>query len=155
MSFTFHVDEKLLKKYGAVLEDFEGEELEIVSGNRIHKIKNEAHIGIDCNINDGEVISETKKLQVTADAEWFEVKMDGIPIPPNLTFSRHAWSEGTHDLEIRARNEHGFEKTKRVFAHRQAGSFRKLVTGFIKRESRLPHPPRLNLGAELSDISAF
>ncbi|MFY9422701.1 MAG: hypothetical protein WAP91_06835 [Bacilli bacterium] len=158
VSFTFHVDEKLLKKYGAVLEDFEGEELEIVSGNRIHKIKNEAHIGIDCNINDGEVISETKKLQVTADAEWFEVKMDGIPIPPNLTFSRHAWSEGTHDLEIRARNEHGFEKTK-TLSFSLTGkpevsgklSYRVYKTGVAAS----PSATLEDLGAELSDISAF
>jgi len=156
VTFTFNVEEKLLKEYGAVLEDADLEEFIVTEKGRTRTVKNAAYIGIDCNIAAGEVLAETRKLEIRADGDIL-VKMDGIPIPSDLRLSRKGWAEGEHDLEITAVNGYGFSKTEK-FSFSLLGapiaegnlSYRVYKAGSAPLSSSIS-----DLGSEITDLSPF
>lgn len=158
VTLTFQIDKRLLKEYGAMLDN-ESEVFNIACGNKNYELENKAYTDITCNIADQEVLTATKALAVTAkNAARVEVRMDGIPIPNNLTLSHNAWSPGTHTLELLAVNQYSFQAVKQISFTLEGEP--ELAGGLIYRVYRKGTDSTLNsknsdLGVLVSDTTAF
>ncbi len=116
-TLTFTVNKKMLDAYGFVVtKEFQKPEITLKINNKEKTIKNKAFTDIDVNINNGEIISESKVLKVskTDNISSFNVKMDGVLIPSDLKLTKNAWAEGEHSLSIEAVNKYGFKINKTI-----------------------------------------
>ncbi|HHU24989.1 MAG TPA: hypothetical protein GXZ57_07925 [Acholeplasmataceae bacterium] len=114
---TFSVNKDLLDGYGALLEENSlKESFEVKYQNKAVTFANESLVNVECNLEEGEIISETKRLEIAKDdsVTSLTIKMDGVLIPNNLLFSKNAWASGNHVLEIQATNKHGYQKTQLI-----------------------------------------
>lgn len=114
-TLSFTIDKELLDVYGGILKDnYQKPEINVVCDDVEFILTNESALDISCNLTNGEVVTETKELQITKgkNINSMTVKMDGMPIPENLTFTKGVWSSGEHLLSIEATNKYGFKTTR-------------------------------------------
>ncbi|MDD4166927.1 MAG: metallophosphoesterase, partial [Endomicrobiaceae bacterium] len=116
-TFTFDIDKKLLDVFGTILkEDSLNEKFVLSINNKETSFINESRLNVKLNIENKEIISQTKNLEVLTDENitFLEIKMDGIVIDNNFAFNEKSWANGEHTLQIFAKNKHGFKKEKMI-----------------------------------------
>ncbi|MDD4000210.1 MAG: hypothetical protein PHX62_04880, partial [Bacilli bacterium] len=115
VTFSFDIPDSLLDSFGVLLEDvYHQDTLDLQVEGKEYTIKNESKIDFECNIENDEIITQTKTLAITSlDNEvTISVFMDGIEIRPDLRFTENAWADGDHQLKIVCRNKYNFIKTE-------------------------------------------
>ncbi|HOR95891.1 MAG TPA: metallophosphoesterase [Bacilli bacterium] len=114
---TFTVRPDLLDCSGTLLDGNSlGENFTVKYQNKTFDYANESLVKVECNISEGQAVSDTMLLNVTKDDSVISltVKMDGLAIPSTLLLSKNAWAEGDHVLEIEAKNKHGFSLNRLI-----------------------------------------
>ncbi|WP_025724381.1 metallophosphoesterase [Acholeplasma granularum] len=111
---TFDIPDKHLNRYGALLSNNE-ESFSFNANGKTYDITNQAYLKYDININDNEVINETKTITVTNDTNTkHQIYLDGIEIENNLKLTKGAWSNGEHKLNVVLYNDFGFKEIKEI-----------------------------------------
>lgn len=113
--YNFSVPSKVIDCQAILVED-NLESYQVVQNSKEESILNPAHLNIDINILDKEVINETRKLQISTsnNVETVLVSMDGVKVSNDIEFSKNAWANGQHTLDVYATNTYGYVAHKEI-----------------------------------------